>query len=148
VISMAFDSSIFSLSASKVGLLSSNCARTFSQVQGSCAWAAWHKTSGRNRTQPRQTLLIILLIIELLIIERPLLPPRGSFVGPHLGRRTAIERLLASMDDSSVVRLLEIANGARDSKIDCAQMARGEGTLSFGFLVYLLVAPRIFQTRV
>src|ERR1019366_9259678 len=59
VISCAFDSSIFNLSASKVGLLCSNRARTFSQVQASCAWTARHRVSGRNRTQQRRRVLII-----------------------------------------------------------------------------------------
>src|ERR1700737_5483207 len=56
VISCAFDSSIFNLSASRVGLLCSNRARTFSHVQGSCARAARHKMSGKNRTQKDRSL--------------------------------------------------------------------------------------------
>src|ERR1035441_5480518 len=53
VISCAFDSSILNLPASRVGLFCSNRARTFSQVQGSCAWTARHNVSGRNTAQPK-----------------------------------------------------------------------------------------------
>src|ERR1035441_6692936 len=84
VISCAFDSSIFNLSASRVGLFCSNRTRTFSQVQGSCAWTARHNVSGRNTAQPTYLLTIRCL---------PL--PAHSDRWADQGKRFAVEEWLA-----------------------------------------------------
>src|ERR1700674_1478314 len=63
VISCALDSSIFSLSASSVGLFTSKRLRTCSQVKACCAPAFRPQAIRRNRAEWRQSVLWYSVII-------------------------------------------------------------------------------------